>query len=431
MQRVVAAFVFLLGLFAYGGTATAGKPTIGILGLEVIDDGSGIQAKTTQFAKELTEELRKRPKAGTGPFALAPGSDKDLLELKLLSGCDNEGKDCMAAIGADLATDRLLYGKIEKRDNGYQVSLKLLNVGTKSFERSISDIVPFGEATGANLTSWGKKLYAKLTGVTDQGTLIIKANVERGTIYLDDQVKGNLSGGQARIAGLSEGKYKLSIESEGHLRYEANIEIGPGADTSHQADLEKNLIKGGGEGKDEGGVGGPGGGIVTGTVSTDERPGGGYRALFWASLVVTAGSATGMTVFGLKVRGSDEEAKEIAIRDWQDETMMQLDLDDACSDAETRLTGQNVESRSLLESVDDKCTTGKRDALLSNIFIGTTAVAAVATVFFYYKGYVASKTSSEAANKTVVRRKKKSKTTVTVAPLVSPTQVGAGMRVDF
>lgn len=431
------ALIILSITLGFAGIASAGKPTVGVLGLEVIDDGSGIDAKTTQFAKELTEELRKRPKAGTGPYALAAGSDKDLLEMKLLSGCENEGKDCMAAIGAEIPTDRLLYGKIEKRSNGYQVSLKLLDVDAKSFERSISDIVPFTEATGANLTSWGKKLYAKLTGVTDQGNLVITANVERGTVYLDGQVKGNLSGGTARIAGLSEGKYALAIEAEGHLKFEANIEVTAGEDTKFEAELEKNAIKGGGDtGKGNGDKGnGPGGtGVSTGTVSIDEHPGGGYRALFWTSLVVTGAAATGMTVFGLKVRGADQDAKDGAIRDWQDNTGMQLDLDDACSDASDRLAGQNVDDRPGLESVDSACSTGKKHALLSNVFVGATAISAVAAVFFYYKGFIASKSSTEgSANSSAVtsRKRHKSKTTVVAAPIVSPTSVGAGFRVDF
>jgi len=434
LQRALISVSIVLAVLATGAVAHAGKPTVGILGLEVIDDGSGIDAKTTQFSKELTEELRKRPKAGTGPYTLAAGSDKDLLEMKLLSGCENEGKDCMAAIGAEIPTDRLLYGKIEKRSNGYQVSLKLLDVGSKSFERSISDIVPFSEATGANLTSWGKKLYAKLTGATDQGNLVITANVERGTVYLDGQVKGSLAGGTARIAGLSEGKYALAIEAEGHLRFEANVEVTAGEDTKFSAELETNGLKGGtGNGKGPGGEDkGPGGSsVVTGTVSTDEHPGGGYRALFWTSLVATGAAATGMTVFGLKVRGSDQDAKDQAIRDWQGSTGEQLDLDDACSDASTRLAGQNVNNRPGLESVDSACSTGKKHALLSNVFVGATAISAVAAVFFYYKGFVASKSAHEGSANAVTKAKKKHGTTVVAAPIVSPTSVGAGVRVDF
>ena len=35
---------------------------------------------------------------------LADGTDKDLVEMKLLSGCDNEANDCMAGIGVELWT---------------------------------------------------------------------------------------------------------------------------------------------------------------------------------------------------------------------------------------------------------------------------------------------------------------------------------------
>jgi len=152
--------------------------------------------------------------------------------------------------------------------------------------------------------------------------------------------------------------------------------------------------------------------------------------MFWTSLVVTAGSATGLTVFGLKVRGDDENAKEAAIRAWQDDTGMQLDIDDACGDA-SRLLGGSPAAPDLLRTVDDKCSKGERDALITNVFIGTTAVAAAATVFFYYKGYIASKPSRESANKTMSKRKKKSGPTVTFYPEVSPIQVSAGMRISF
>lgn len=234
MRRIV----FVLGvLITATGVASAGKPTIAILGLEVI--GSDGDAKTTQFAKDLTEALRSRPKAGTGPYTLAPGSDKDLLELKLLSKCESEAPACMAAIGKDLAADRLLYGRVEKRSTGYQLSLRLLDVGTKAVERSTSDIVAYADSTGASLFAFAKKSYAKLAGVTDQGSLVVKANVDRGTVYLDGQPRGSLSAGAAQIAGLSEGKYKLRIEAQGHAAYETTIMIHAGETTTTVADLER------------------------------------------------------------------------------------------------------------------------------------------------------------------------------------------------
>lgn len=221
-----------------------GRASVAVLGLEVIDDGSGIDTKTIKFAEEMTEALRQRGKMGTGPFTLAPGSDKNLTEMKLLGSCENEAMACMAQIGAELAADYLVFGKVEKRSNGYQLSLKLVNVPRKTFERSLGDIVPFSDASGVALSAWGKKLYSKLGGMTDQGTLIVKANVERGTVYLDGQVKGTVSGGMARIAGLAAGDYKLAIESECYLRWEAKVTIDGGNDTTSTATLERSRVGG-------------------------------------------------------------------------------------------------------------------------------------------------------------------------------------------
>ena len=60
------------------------KDTIAVLGLEVIDAHGTPTVQDTQVAKDLTEGLRARAKAGTGPFQLAAGSDKELADLKLL-----------------------------------------------------------------------------------------------------------------------------------------------------------------------------------------------------------------------------------------------------------------------------------------------------------------------------------------------------------
>jgi hypothetical protein len=414
MKLVVTAVLAALVLSA-GPVAEAAKPTIAVLGLEVVDEGGGIDEKSTKMAKELTDALRQRAKVGSGPYALAAGSDKDLLEMKLLSGCDSEADDCMASMGKELGAERLLYGKVQKRQGGYQVSLKLLNVASKKNEKSTSDLVPVAQSTGPELTRWGKTFYNRLTGATDQGTLVVRANVDRGIVYLDGAVKGNLVGGTARIAGLPEGAYRLGVEADGHLRYDARVTVSGGQDTTHQAELETNALRGGAA---------PGGSEsreVQGTVSTADRPGGGSRALFWTSLVLTAGSATAMTVTGLQVRGSLLDDKNTAIRQWQMNNPRADELagSDACDKA------PDLEGT---EEVVKACDKGQTWALATNVLIGTTVVGAVATVLFYYKGYVEPRSASEGGSASLRPRKR---SVVTVLPEVSPTTVGAGVRFDF
>ena len=67
-----------------------------LLGLEVKQTGSKVDMNTPKLAKRLTDGLRKRAAMARGDFSLAPNSNKDLLEMKLLGNCDDEGAGCMA-----------------------------------------------------------------------------------------------------------------------------------------------------------------------------------------------------------------------------------------------------------------------------------------------------------------------------------------------
>jgi hypothetical protein len=140
---------------------------IAILGLEVYDNGSGIDPETARAARELTAALRDCAKARTGPYRPV-GGEKALIDEKLLNNCDSEAPTCMAAIGNGLGADVLMYGKMEKAtQNGqgvYKVSIKLLSVGRKQLRSSTVETLPVAESTGIRATTHAKAWYAKLAG---------------------------------------------------------------------------------------------------------------------------------------------------------------------------------------------------------------------------------------------------------------------------
>jgi len=129
MVRLLASACLVIALCA--GSAWA-KPKIAVLGLEVAPGpGGSIDPGAVLIAKEVTRELRQRVQAPTSPYAMAPNSSKELLDEKLLMSCDSEAPDCMVLIGAGLASDALLYGRVEKRSDGFRIALKLLDVKRK------------------------------------------------------------------------------------------------------------------------------------------------------------------------------------------------------------------------------------------------------------------------------------------------------------
>jgi hypothetical protein len=243
MTRALSSACIVLLLLGWSGAAWAGggKPAIAILGLEVNDNGTGIDPETTKAAKEVTAALRDRAKAGTGPYALVANGDKELIDEKLLNNCDTEAAPCMATIGNELGADVLMFGKIERASqNGqtmYKVSIKLLHVNRKQIASSTVELLPISEASGVKVSTHARTWYGKLAGGGNGGSVVVKANIDRGTVLIDNDAKGTLSSGTLSIGGLTEGRHVLAIEAKDYQRYETQITVRNGEAVPHSATL--------------------------------------------------------------------------------------------------------------------------------------------------------------------------------------------------
>jgi hypothetical protein len=214
----------LMLLAALTSVASA-KPKIAILGLEVIGSLDPEQVKT---AKQLTIGLRERAGAGTGPYELVPNGDKELVDEKLMNNCGTEALICMAPIGISMRADYLMFGNMEKVDKGYHITIKLIRVATKMPLPTFSEIIPVAEVKN-DPKGVAKRAYSKLTA-TDEGSVTIRvANVDRATVYVDDQPKGTTSSGLLTIS-LPEGKHRIAVVAaeKGWRRYEEELALNAG-----------------------------------------------------------------------------------------------------------------------------------------------------------------------------------------------------------
>lgn len=238
--RLLALAFLLMGLA--GGRAFAGKPTVAVLGLEVVDPTGQIDQASTQAAKDLTDALRARAKLPTGPYAFAPGSEKELIDEKLIKNCDNEALSCMSQIGKDLGADFLIYGRLEKKPDGYAITVNLLNVNKKKFEKAKSPLV-IPHAAAKDPTAVGNsatKAYNDLVGVVSNGTLVVRSNADHGTVLLDNEPKGTLASGTLTLS-LPEGPYRLIVDADGYERSsETKITIRSGETTTQSMTLTQS-----------------------------------------------------------------------------------------------------------------------------------------------------------------------------------------------
>ena len=395
MTRVLSsACVVLAVMLGLGGVVRAGgKPPIAILGLEVYDNGGGIDPETTRAAKELTAALRDRAKAGTGPYTPVQGGEKELIDEKLLNNCDSEAPACMATIGSELGAELLMYGKIERialnGQNTYKVSIKLLNVLRKQLASSTVEHIPVVEASGMKVSTHAKSWYSKLATVgIGGGSVAIKANIDRGTVLVDDDPKGNLTSGMFSYGGLTEGRHTLAIEAKDYQRYETSITIRNGETLQHSANLvempKKQPVR-----ATEPPI------SIEGTVAAKPRSNV-WKPVFYGAVVLDAG-AIGYTIYQWRKAVSAAPANTTDAN--CDDPMQSAGLKNACDHNQKNKIGFVVSS-----------------------------VLGAAVVGSFFMAFIRHGDSSETRSVSTGRRKRRE---LAITPIVTPDGGGATLRVDW
>lgn len=359
-----------------GRAVAAPKPTVAILGLELADDGSGIDEKAANAARRLTEALRKRARTQSGPYGVAPGGDRELVDAVLLAGCGAPDKDCLVTIGEGIPADILIYGRLEKRGKGYQVSLTLLDVGKKERVRQLTETIPPGETDPADLDRWGKTLYDKLAGAS-KGTLIVTANVSTGNVSVDGQAAGNLVEKQARVHGLDVGSHRVRVESDGWIPVEEGVTIEAGETAELAVTLRPS------DDDDRG----------------TKRPGGIWRGVFWgsAAVAVGAGAVWGYSFAQYKFLNDPEHGNE----DCDDPMILMMDPE-----------------------LESSCNALDRAYIVGPITVGAVAIAGLS----YYMGYIRPGPARERAE---LGRNRPERSALTFAPVIGPDGAGATLRLEW
>ncbi|HET6610962.1 MAG TPA: PEGA domain-containing protein [Kofleriaceae bacterium] len=378
MSRTGLAFVAFasLSLALPSVSVAQEKPKVAVLGIQVVPGKGGVDKRAIALGKALTRGLRDSAASGHGPYTLAPNAEKDLLSLKLLSGCGSEARGCMAAIGKNLGAQRLLYGKLTNKDKSYQISLMLLDVTTERMERTVKEEIPEGEATKDGMTALAGDLYARLTGGPQAGTLTVSANVDSGTVFVDGQAQTSLAGGMAKITGLAAGPHTITVEAPGYAPYDHEITVV----TGEAASLEATLVP----------VEAP---AADGTS--------GYKIAFWSSLVVTGAAGAGWAITAVKVSHAEQDVQDAMVG--------------SCDDSPVP------------SQIEDACNSGNSASTWSYVFGTATVVAGLATSYFLYKAFIDK--DDDGVERSA--HDGDGEPAVTVAPAFGPNFVGGGLAIEF
>ena len=350
---------------AWGSSALAqDKPTLAILGLEVVGSGTHLDKTSVELARDITDELRQTARSA-GPHALADQGSRTLQEMKVLSGCESATTECMAAIGRNLGVDFLIYGTVETLDkDGYRITIALLDVKDQTATSKTSKLSAKTAKSNKLLDRWSRKRYRELFGMPDIGDLALAANVEKGRVFIDGKPAGTLAGGASRIVDLPAGKRRLAVEAPGHRRLEKTVYVEAGETLELKIQLEAIALD-----------------SDAGDVERPKRPGQrGWRIAFWSA------TATGLIAGAAQIyadrRITDaEQGVSVAVDELSDEQRDMLGFFDACSAIASR-------TDPAFDDLKRHCNDGERYDRISKVNFGIIVASSALFVLAGYMGYL-------------------------------------------
>lgn len=223
MLRHRTGWIFLAALLAWAVPRTAsavGESSIAVLGLEPVDVPDAL-------AHQLTEALRQRASATAGIKVI---QGKDLIEIKMVFGCDGEAPACMAQAGRSLGADKLLFGSLKKaggknRDSSVVVALKLLDVKSGIVEKFVNETVNKREIAAGNVSGSAGKWFAALVEVDVRPTLTVTSDPVNAAVAIDGQPMGRTP---ITLRDLTAGAHTIAISASGRVTATRTVELRAG-----------------------------------------------------------------------------------------------------------------------------------------------------------------------------------------------------------
>lgn len=416
----IAVSVGLVALMA--GVADA-KPKLAVLGIESIDQGKA-NRELVAAAAMMSTLLRKEVDRPKSPFELATTPPHNLIDVKLMYDCADENRQCMSRISKDvLKASRVIYGTVaEQPGKGYLFQLTLLNGSTEQPEGTVTEVVPYAEARRpGDASRWARSFYNLLIGVKEEGRLRVRANVDRATVYIDNDLVGNLSDGEATIPNVEAGQRSVRVEAEGSSA-ESSVEVRAG----ETAELELELVSLGG-----GGAPGPEGG--SGRL--------GWQIGFVAGAVGTVAAASAWAYFGgkagqgpfasLSEKGGEriDARRDAAFNVLPSET--QNTLGGSCERARDadpgslQLDGEDADNFNAYRGI---CVEGLDNARKATISLVSMGVLAAVTIGLIYPAFL--RDDGGTGRDELSRRQHRKQPRVRIIP-GGPGDIGAGLEITF
>jgi hypothetical protein len=387
---------------ALPAAALAADAPVAVLGIEASEgapDGLAIS---------LTDALRQRITSTKG-FRLVPG--RDLVEVKLVFSCPDEAPSCMAQAGKSLGATKLIFGSVKKSaGESYVVTLKMLDANRGIVDGWVAEQITKAQASGPGIRGPVQKWFATLTGQGGAGVIKVRGDVIGASVAVDGTPSGTIGTDDLLIPGVTAGKHDVTITKPGYNPVRRDVLVASGETAQVEVTMPRSA------GPPTATIEPMGGGSVIPlgpTATLDDRD---------------MGSRTGLKTATWAVLGAGLVGVALGVKFGMDVQKINKDLDPyrrfLCNKSPTGVCDSKNEQAAQLtakevEFVKLKRDDGQRLETYQYISYGVGGALLVTSGYLFYKSYLQPEGELRASR------------SVKVAPVVTPTSVGAAAALTF
>lgn len=223
-----------LQLGAPGSTYAQGSSThVAVLNLE----GAQVDAK---LLDTLTAVLRNEAQQYAS-YDIVNQSPINLSEVAIVLGCDSEQASCLARAAEQLSAQALIYGRVARVENTYQVTIEVFDASSKKVvRRLVRTLDPRQNNDADPVIAFRKQVQtlfddSAVAGEARRSTLLHVASSVDGTeIKLNGVMVGEAP---LKRTDLPAGTYRIEAQHPGYEVWTTTVELSPGADAQILATL--------------------------------------------------------------------------------------------------------------------------------------------------------------------------------------------------
>lgn len=191
-----------------------------------------------EMADTLTSIVRSEAQQ-TSEYQVVNSTPINLSEIVVLLGCDASSTACLGQAAQQLDAEVLIYGSVREEADLFRLRVEIFDARQQKITHRLQKTIPRDQDMIVAYRRELERFFRRLRQERRRATLVITSNVRGADVALNGEPAGTTP---FERNDLDPGHYKIDVSREGFTSWQAELDLGEGAEMRLRAPLQKERV---------------------------------------------------------------------------------------------------------------------------------------------------------------------------------------------